>query len=253
MSRRIPAERAGALAGVAAAAMPLLSACGGTVGTSASRRRSRRHQAGHDHDHVADRGDHRRLRRGLRGGLPAAQGHPDQHGRDPAQRDAGRGQPAGPGARRGHRRHPVHRQPGPRAEPGRVLRAVHGPQGRPTSCRSTTSGSGTAPRRARARATASPRTGRRTRCGGTTPRSGRQRGLAARKPDTPISYDELLDNAKAMTKTAGGKTTMYGLWYVTPDIDHRRDGGHRGRPDHLRGPDHGRLLLPRGQQALSGS
>jgi multiple sugar transport system substrate-binding protein len=44
-------------------------------------------------------------------------------------------------------------------------------------------------------------------------------GLKPRNPDTPISYDELLANAKAMTKTSGGKTTMYGLWYVTPDID----------------------------------
>lgn len=44
-------------------------------------------------------------------------------------------------------------------------------------------------------------------------------GLAARKPTDPITYDELLENAKAMTKTAGGKTSMYGLWYVTPDID----------------------------------
>lgn len=44
-------------------------------------------------------------------------------------------------------------------------------------------------------------------------------GLSARTADDPISYDELLDNAKAMTRTAGGKTTMYGLWYVTPDID----------------------------------
>jgi len=44
-------------------------------------------------------------------------------------------------------------------------------------------------------------------------------GLAARKPTDPITYDELLDAAKTMTKTSGGKTSMYGLWYVTPDID----------------------------------
>lgn len=44
-------------------------------------------------------------------------------------------------------------------------------------------------------------------------------GNAARKPTDPISYAELLDAAKAMTKTSGGKTSMYGLWYVTPDID----------------------------------
>ena len=44
-------------------------------------------------------------------------------------------------------------------------------------------------------------------------------GLAARDPKSPISYDELLENAKKMTKASGGKTTMYGLWYVTPDID----------------------------------
>ncbi|MBR7827212.1 extracellular solute-binding protein [Actinospica sp. MGRD01-02] len=44
-------------------------------------------------------------------------------------------------------------------------------------------------------------------------------GNAARKPTEPITYDELLDAAKAMTKTSGGKTSMYGLWYVTPDID----------------------------------
>jgi multiple sugar transport system substrate-binding protein len=44
-------------------------------------------------------------------------------------------------------------------------------------------------------------------------------GNAARKPTDPITYDELLDAAKAMTKTSGGKTSMYGLWYVTPDID----------------------------------
>jgi len=44
-------------------------------------------------------------------------------------------------------------------------------------------------------------------------------GLASRKPTDPISFDELLDAAKSMTKTSGGKTSMYGLWYVTPDID----------------------------------
>jgi multiple sugar transport system substrate-binding protein len=44
-------------------------------------------------------------------------------------------------------------------------------------------------------------------------------GLAARNPNTPITYDELLDAAKSMTKSSGGKTSMYGLWYVTPDID----------------------------------
>jgi multiple sugar transport system substrate-binding protein len=44
-------------------------------------------------------------------------------------------------------------------------------------------------------------------------------GNAARKPTDPISYAELLDGAKSMTKTADGKTTMYGLWYISPDID----------------------------------
>ena len=44
-------------------------------------------------------------------------------------------------------------------------------------------------------------------------------GLAARTPSSPITYDELLDAAKSMTRSSGGKTTMYGLWYVTPDID----------------------------------
>jgi len=44
-------------------------------------------------------------------------------------------------------------------------------------------------------------------------------GLSARKPTEPITYDELLDAAKTMTKTSGGKTTMCGLWAVTPDID----------------------------------
>lgn len=44
-------------------------------------------------------------------------------------------------------------------------------------------------------------------------------GNAARKPTDPISYDELIDATKAMTNTSGGKTTTYGLWYVTPDID----------------------------------
>jgi len=45
-------------------------------------------------------------------------------------------------------------------------------------------------------------------------------GLQSLDPDTPVSYDELLANAKAMTKTAHGKTSMYGLWYVTPNIDY---------------------------------
>ena len=45
-------------------------------------------------------------------------------------------------------------------------------------------------------------------------------GLPPRAPDTPVSYDELLANAKAMTKTAHGKTSMYGLWYVSPNIDY---------------------------------
>lgn len=44
-------------------------------------------------------------------------------------------------------------------------------------------------------------------------------GLPPRKPTDPIGYDELLDAAKSMTKTSGGKTSVYGLWYVTPDID----------------------------------
>ena len=45
-------------------------------------------------------------------------------------------------------------------------------------------------------------------------------GLAPRAPDTPVTYDELLANAKEMTKTAHGKTSVYGLWYVTPNIDY---------------------------------
>jgi multiple sugar transport system substrate-binding protein len=45
-------------------------------------------------------------------------------------------------------------------------------------------------------------------------------GLAPRNPDTPATYDELLSNARAMTKTKNGKTSMYGLWYVTPNIDY---------------------------------
>lgn len=45
-------------------------------------------------------------------------------------------------------------------------------------------------------------------------------GLPPRQPDTPVSYDELLANAKAMTKAAHGKTSVYGLWYVTPNIDY---------------------------------
>jgi len=44
-------------------------------------------------------------------------------------------------------------------------------------------------------------------------------GLAAPDPNTPLGYDELLANAKKLTKTSGGKTSVYGLWYVTPDID----------------------------------
>jgi multiple sugar transport system substrate-binding protein len=44
-------------------------------------------------------------------------------------------------------------------------------------------------------------------------------GLAARDSTSPITYDELLENAKRMTRSAGGKTSVYGLWYVTPDID----------------------------------
>jgi multiple sugar transport system substrate-binding protein len=45
-------------------------------------------------------------------------------------------------------------------------------------------------------------------------------GLKPLDPDTPVTYDQLLANAKAMTKTAHGKTSMYGLWYVTPNIDY---------------------------------
>jgi len=44
-------------------------------------------------------------------------------------------------------------------------------------------------------------------------------GLKPRDADTPVSYDELLTAAKAMTKVSGGKTSQFGLWYVTPDID----------------------------------
>lgn len=44
-------------------------------------------------------------------------------------------------------------------------------------------------------------------------------GLAPRDANTPVTYDELLTAAKAMTKAANGKTSQFGLWYVTPDID----------------------------------
>jgi multiple sugar transport system substrate-binding protein len=44
-------------------------------------------------------------------------------------------------------------------------------------------------------------------------------GNPSLNPETPVSYDELLAYAQKMTKTSNGKTSMYGLWYVTPDID----------------------------------
>lgn len=44
-------------------------------------------------------------------------------------------------------------------------------------------------------------------------------GLPARDPKNPISYDDLLAAAKQMTKSSGGKTSVYGLYGVTPDID----------------------------------
>ena len=45
-------------------------------------------------------------------------------------------------------------------------------------------------------------------------------GLTAPNPDTPLSYDEILDYAKELTKTSGGKTSVYGLWGISPNIDY---------------------------------
>ena len=45
-------------------------------------------------------------------------------------------------------------------------------------------------------------------------------GLTAPNPDTPLSYDEILGYAKEMTKTSGGKTSVYGLWGISPNIDY---------------------------------
>ncbi|MEV6512361.1 extracellular solute-binding protein [Streptomyces sp. NPDC051642] len=47
----------------------------------------------------------------------------------------------------------------------------------------------------------------------------RAAGLTAPDPKTPVTYDQLLDHAKQLTKSSGGRTSVYGLWNVTPDID----------------------------------
>ena len=118
----------------------------------------------------------------------------------------------------------------------------------PTSCRSTTRGSGTARSRARVRATASPRTGPRTRCGGTTPKCGRTPALRRARRTPPSATTSCWTPRRRCPKASGGKTSMFGLWYVTPDIDRiAADGGDRRREDHLRRPHHRRLLLARGQ------
>ncbi len=45
-------------------------------------------------------------------------------------------------------------------------------------------------------------------------------GLTAPSPTTPVTYDDVLANAKKLTKAAKGKTSVYGLWFVTPNIDY---------------------------------
>lgn len=44
--------------------------------------------------------------------------------------------------------------------------------------------------------------------------------VGARVPDSanPLTYDELLDIAKSMTESSGGKSSRYGLFATTPDV-----------------------------------
>ncbi|WP_030669401.1 extracellular solute-binding protein [Streptomyces cellulosae] len=44
-------------------------------------------------------------------------------------------------------------------------------------------------------------------------------GLTAPDPKTPITYDELFEAARKLTKTHGGKTSVYGLYATTPGMD----------------------------------
>lgn len=41
-------------------------------------------------------------------------------------------------------------------------------------------------------------------------------GLKAPTADSPMSYEELLDQARELTKTKNGKTTRYGIWSTAP-------------------------------------
>jgi multiple sugar transport system substrate-binding protein len=76
-------------------------------------------------------------------------------------------------------------------------------------------------------------------------------GLTAPSATTPITYDELLEHAKVLTKTSGGKTRVFGLWGVTPDIDRIAgmvaSAGGRIISDDLSTVD---LSSPEAQQAL---
>lgn len=46
-------------------------------------------------------------------------------------------------------------------------------------------------------------------------------GLAPLTPTTPVTYDQILAYAKKLTKTKGGKTSVYGMWSLTtPNIDY---------------------------------
>lgn len=44
-------------------------------------------------------------------------------------------------------------------------------------------------------------------------------GLTEPDPNKPITYDELLDAARKLTKTSNGKTTQYGLYTLLPAMD----------------------------------
>ena len=44
-------------------------------------------------------------------------------------------------------------------------------------------------------------------------------GLTEPDPSKPITYDELLDSAKQLTQTSGGKTSRYGLFNLSPAMD----------------------------------
>jgi multiple sugar transport system substrate-binding protein len=44
-------------------------------------------------------------------------------------------------------------------------------------------------------------------------------GLKEPDPNTPITYDELLENAHKLTVTKGGKTSVYGLFTTTPRMN----------------------------------